>query len=70
MTVSRAVRLFAAARPPGIYKEAYLADLFAYHHEVRACVCAPGPVLSRVLRCVLRRACGQRDLLRRQPRIA
>ena len=44
MTVSRAVRRFAASRPPGIYKEEYLAQLFKYHHEV-SCLCwGPLPV--------------------------
>ncbi|GAQ88422.1 mRNA capping enzyme family protein [Klebsormidium nitens] len=34
-TVAEANQRFAAARPPGIYKEEYLAELFAVHHERR-----------------------------------
>jgi mRNA-capping enzyme len=43
--VAGAVRAFASLRPPGIYKEAYLADLFRYNHEARpaeaACPAVP-----------------------------
>jgi mRNA-capping enzyme len=34
-SVETAVRKFAKARPPGIYKDHYLAELFKYHHERR-----------------------------------
>lgn len=36
-TVDRAVYDFKSARPPGIYKDDYLEELFRYHHE-RRCV--------------------------------
>lgn len=29
----QAVRLFAQARPPGIYKQHYIDDLFTFYHE-------------------------------------
>lgn len=33
--VPRALRRFAEARAPGIYKDEYINDLFKYHHERR-----------------------------------
>ena len=36
-TVDDGVRRFAACRPPGIYKDDYLDELFKYHHERRWC---------------------------------
>ncbi|PNW80070.1 hypothetical protein CHLRE_08g376700v5 [Chlamydomonas reinhardtii] len=35
LSVRRALQRFAAARPPGIYKDAYINDLFKYYHETR-----------------------------------
>ncbi|GLC40885.1 hypothetical protein PLESTB_000012700 [Pleodorina starrii] len=35
MTVRRALQRFAQARPPGIYKDQYINDLFKYYHEGR-----------------------------------
>ncbi|EFJ45861.1 hypothetical protein VOLCADRAFT_118228 [Volvox carteri f. nagariensis] len=35
LTVKRAVIRFAQSRPPGIYKDGYLNDLFTYYHEER-----------------------------------
>mmetsp|Transcript_29727 Transcript_29727/g.57159 ORF Transcript_29727/g.57159 Transcript_29727/m.57159 type:complete len:723 (-) Transcript_29727:314-2482(-) len=42
MTVAAAVSVFASVRPPGIYKEGYLAQLFQYYHEERP-DCVPRP---------------------------
>lgn len=33
MSVERALRVFAAHRPPGIYKEDYVRALYTYYHE-------------------------------------
>uniref|UniRef100_A0A7R9V957 mRNA guanylyltransferase n=1 Tax=Chlamydomonas euryale TaxID=1486919 RepID=A0A7R9V957_9CHLO len=46
MTVDRAVRRFAEGRPPGIYKDGYLQDLFKYHHERRQSKIITPPVPS------------------------
>ncbi|KAF5841082.1 protein-tyrosine phosphatase-like protein [Dunaliella salina] len=35
-SIARCLKRFAMARPPGIYKDAYIDDLFRYHHECRA----------------------------------
>lgn len=35
MTVKRALTRFAASRPPGVYKDHYINDLFKYYHEAR-----------------------------------
>lgn len=35
MAVERALRRFSQARPPGIYKDQYIQQLFKYHHEMR-----------------------------------
>ena len=40
LRVKDAVLTFAKVRPPGIYKEDYVASLFSYYHERR---CAPAP---------------------------
>jgi mRNA-capping enzyme len=34
-SVEQAVRMFAKARPPGIYKQHYIDDLFTFYHEPR-----------------------------------
>ena len=36
-TVDAGLRMFATCRPPGIYKDDYIEELFRYHHE-RRCV--------------------------------
>lgn len=44
LRVKDAVLNFARVRPPGIYKEDYIATLFDYYHELRCDVvssCAP-----------------------------
>ncbi len=33
MSVERALRIFAEHRPPGIYKEDYIRELYKYNHE-------------------------------------
>ena len=33
MSVQRALRVFAEHRPPGIYKEDYVRELYRYYHE-------------------------------------
>jgi mRNA-capping enzyme len=33
MSVEKALRVFADHRPPGIYKEDYIRDLYKYNHE-------------------------------------
>ncbi|PNH08065.1 mRNA-capping enzyme [Tetrabaena socialis] len=35
MSVRRALQRFAGSRPPGIYKDHYINDLFKYYHETR-----------------------------------
>ena len=35
MSTSQAVSTFAAFRPPGIYKDSYIDQLFKYNHEDR-----------------------------------
>ena len=35
MSTSQAVSTFAAFRPPGIYKDSYIDQLFKYNHESR-----------------------------------
>lgn len=34
-TVESLIRQFAQKRPPGVYKEEYIQDLFKYYHEQR-----------------------------------
>ena len=34
-TVDAGLRMFATCRPPGIYKDDYIDELFRYHHERR-----------------------------------
>lgn len=34
-TVESLVKQFAQKRPPGVYKEDYIQDLFQYYHEQR-----------------------------------
>jgi mRNA-capping enzyme len=45
MPVEAALRSFASARPPGIYKDAYIDELFRVHHERRNLGACPRPVL-------------------------
>ena len=33
MSVEKALRVFAEHRPPGIYKEDYIRELYKYNHE-------------------------------------
>ncbi len=47
MTVKRALTRFAASRPPGVYKDHYINDLFKYYHEARCDAISLGP--ERVL---------------------
>ena len=44
MSVQRALRVFAEHRPPGIYKEDYVRELYRYYHE---------PLCARVLQPLL-----------------
>lgn len=41
------IKDFARLRPPGIYKDAYLEELFKYHHELRSAagISIPGMIL-------------------------
>lgn len=44
MPIGAGVVAFASLRPPGIYKEAYLAELFRYNHERRPSTAIAPPV--------------------------
>jgi mRNA-capping enzyme len=44
LTVAAALRRFAEARPPGIYKPDYIAELFRYYHEARPASAVPPPL--------------------------
>lgn len=46
--VAAGLAAFASLRPPGIYKEAYIAELFRYNHESRpaSAVCPPVPAFK------------------------
>lgn len=41
-SVEKALRIFAEHRPPGIYKEDYIRELYRYNHEP---LCAPASFL-------------------------
>ncbi|GAX84577.1 hypothetical protein CEUSTIGMA_g11998.t1 [Chlamydomonas eustigma] len=42
-SVERSIKNFAEGRPPGIYKDAYVEELFRYHHERRSKSKIPTP---------------------------
>ncbi|TYH05547.1 hypothetical protein ES288_A08G091600v1, partial [Gossypium darwinii] len=49
MSVTRAIKFFSEARPPGIYKPDYIDALYAFYHERRpeSLVCPPTPEWKR-----------------------
>ncbi|XP_047325534.1 mRNA-capping enzyme-like [Impatiens glandulifera] len=49
MSVSQAIKIFADARPPGIYKPDYIDALYTFYHEKRPemVVCPPTPEWKR-----------------------
>jgi hypothetical protein len=55
MSIDRAVRRFAAMRPPGIYKDSYIADLFRWvllvsFGAIACCWCVRSKFLYQALR--------------------
>ncbi|GIM08149.1 hypothetical protein Vretimale_12219 [Volvox reticuliferus] len=44
LSMKRAIARFAMARPPGIYKDQYINDLFKYYHELRDSTTVTPPV--------------------------
>ncbi|EEF34492.1 mRNA capping enzyme, putative [Ricinus communis] len=49
MSVTQAIKLFAEARPPGIYKPDYIKTLYEFYHETKPemVVCPPTPEWKR-----------------------
>ncbi|RVX06136.1 hypothetical protein CK203_018717 [Vitis vinifera] len=49
MSVTQAIKIFADARPPGIYKHDYIDGLYAFYHERKPelVICPPTPEWKR-----------------------
>ncbi|KAF9680005.1 hypothetical protein SADUNF_Sadunf06G0075200 [Salix dunnii] len=49
MSVTQAIKIFAEARPPGIYKPDYIDALYSFYHEIKPdmFVCPPTPEWKR-----------------------
>lgn len=49
MLIAQAIKTFADARPPGIYKPDYIDALYAFYHETKpdSVICPPTPEWKR-----------------------